>query len=187
MSSTLLVFTILACEIAFWLVLVLGLTCRYVFRMNRLSSLLLYSIPMIDLILLAATVVDLRAGSVATFAHGLAAAYLGFTLAFGRVTINWADGTFARLFAGGPATVKPPSHGLELLLYELKWFGRCLLAVSVTILLSYLAIVLVNDPSRTEAFEIWMRIPLITASLWFVFGPLWSLVFCWFPKAYRES
>ncbi len=182
MSSTLLLFTILACEIAFWLFLVLGLTSRYIFKMNRLSSFLLYSIPIIDLILLAATVVDLRAGSVATFAHGLAAAYLGFTIAFGRITIEWADGVFARRFADGPPAVKPPGHGWELLLYELKWFGRCLLAVSVTILLSYLAILLVDDPSRTEAFELWMQLPLITASFWFVFGPLWSLLFCWFPR-----
>ena len=186
MNTTLLLIVILACEIAFWLVLILGLTCRYIFRMNRLSSFLLYSIPIIDLLLLAATVVDLRAGSVATFAHGLAAAYLGFTIAFGRVTIDWADRTFARLFAGGPTAVKPPSHGLKLLLFELKWFARCLLAVSVTIFLSYLAIVLVDDPSKTAAFELWMQIPLITASLWFVFGPLWSLLFCWFPKPDKD-
>jgi hypothetical protein len=52
-------------------------------------------------ILLAATVVDLRSESVATFAHGLAAAYLGFSIAFGGVTIEWADGVFARRFTGG--------------------------------------------------------------------------------------
>lgn len=182
MTSTILLFTILACEIAFWLVLILGLTCRYIFKLGRFSALLLYCIPIIDLILLAATVVDLRAGSVATMAHGLAAAYLGFTVAFGKVTIDWADGVFARRFADGPAAAKPPSLGLELLLYELKWFGRCVLAASITISLSYLAIVLVNDPTRTEAFELWIQLPLVTAGLWFVFGPLWSLVFCWFPK-----
>lgn len=183
MSSTFLLFVILACEIAFWVVMVLGLSCRYIFKLTRLSTILLYSIPIIDLILLAATVVDLRAGSIATFAHGLAAAYLGFTVAFGRVTIDWADGVFARRFANGPAATKPPSHGLDRLLFELKWFGRCLIAVSITILLSYLAIVLVDDPTRTKAFEEWMELPLITASLWFVFGPLWSLVFNWFPKS----
>jgi len=183
MGSTILLVTILACEIAFWLFLAAGLACRYLLKWDRISSFLLYSIPIIDLILLAATVFDLRSGSVATFAHGLAAAYLGFTIAFGRVTINWADAAFARRFAGGPAALMPPSHGLDLLLFELKWFGRCLLAVAVTILLSYLAIVLVNDPSRTEAFEMWMRLPLITAGLWFLFGPLWSLLFYWSPKS----
>jgi hypothetical protein len=183
MGSTFLLITIFACEIAFWLFLAAGLTCRYLIDWKRLSSFLLYSIPIIDLILLVATVIDLRSGSVATFAHGLAAAYLGFTIAFGRVTIDWADVAFARRFAGGPAATKSPAHGLDLLLFELKWFGRCLLAVAVTILLSYLAIVLVDDPSRTEAFENWMRLPLITAGLWFLFGPLWSLLFYWSPKS----
>jgi len=183
MGSTLLLITIIACEIAFWLFLAAGLCCRYLLNWNRVSAFLLYSIPIIDLILLAATIVDLRSGSVATFVHGLAAAYLGFTIAFGRVTIDWADGAFARRFAGGTAAIKPPSHGIDLLLFELKWFGRCLVAVAVTIFLSYLAIVLVNDASKTEAFEMWMRLPLITAGLWFLFGPLWSLLFYWSPKS----
>jgi hypothetical protein len=183
MSSTILLITIFACEVAFWLFLAAGLTCRYLLNWNRISSFLLYSIPIIDLILLAATVFDLRSGSVAALAHGLAAAYLGFTIAFGRVTIDWADAAFARRFAGGLAASKPPNHGLDLLLFELKWFGRCMLAVAVTISLSYLAIVLVNDPSRTEALEIWMRLPLVTAGLWFLFGPLWGLLFYWSGKS----
>ena len=41
-------------------------------------------VPLLDLVLLAATVLDLRAGSTATFVHGLAAAYIGFSVAFGR-------------------------------------------------------------------------------------------------------
>ena len=182
MSSTILLTTIVACEIAFWLFLVVGLTCRYVLKWSRTSSFLLCSIPLIDMVLLAATVVDLRSGSVATFAHGLAAAYLGFTIAFGRVTVDWADGAFARRFSGGIAATKPPSYGLDLLVFELMWFGRCMLAVVVTILLSYLAIVVVDDAAKTEAFELWTKLPLITAGLWFLFGPLWSLLFYWSPK-----
>lgn len=183
MGSTILLVAIISCEIAFWLFLVVGLSCRYVFSWVRLSSFLLYSIPLIDLVLLIATVIDLRSGSVATFAHGLAAAYLGFTIAFGRVTIDWADKVFARRFAGAAAPVKPPSHGLELLVYEIKWFGRCLLAAAVTIVLSYLAIVVVDDPTKTLAFDLWMKLPLITTGLWFLFGPLWSLLFYWSPKS----
>ena len=134
-------------------------------------------------ILLAATAVDLRSESVATFAHGLAAAYLGFSIAFGGVTIEWADGVFARRFTGGSAAEKPPSHGRALLLFELRWFGRCLVAVAVTIFLPCLAIVLVNDSSKTEAFEVWMQLPLITAGLWFLFAPLWRLVFYRSPRS----
>ena len=185
MSSTLLLFTILACEIAFWVFLAAGLIFRYLFKLDRLSSILLYCIPLIDLILLAATVVDLRSGQEATFAHGLAAAYLGFTVAFGKVTINGADKAFARRFANGPPAVKPPTYGKALLLHELKWFGRCLLAASITVSLSLLAIAFINDPSKTEAFEVSIQLSISTVGFWFFFGPLWSLVFYWFPRSQK--
>lgn len=183
MSSELLIFTIVFCEVAFWVFLVVGLGFRYILKWDRLSRALLYSIPLIDLVLLSATVIDLRAGAVATFAHGLAAAYLGFTLAFGKITINWADRAFARRFANGPAEVVPPSHGLALFKHELKWFGRCILACAITMSLAYLAILLVNDESKTEELEAWIAIPISTSALWFIFGPLWSLLFYWRPRA----
>ena len=181
MSANIIFFLIVGCEVAFWLFLVAGLSSRYIFRRQKLSRVLLYLVPWVDVVLLAAVIVDLRAGAVATFAHGLAAAYLGFTVAFGKATLAWADRVFAHKFADGPAPVKPPSYGLELLKYELKWFGRCLLAVAVTITLSFLAIYLVDEPTRTDAFLIWTQLPLITATLWFIFGPLWAL-FYWRPE-----
>ncbi len=186
-ASTILLL-IVGCEIAFWLFLLGGLSARYVFRRERLSTVLLYMVPWIDVVLLLAVIVDLRAGSIATFAHGLAAAYIGFTVAFGRATLDWADRLFAHRFADGPELEKPPSYGVELFKYEMKLFGRCLLAVGITILLSYVAIALVGDPSKTEAFQLWTQLPLITAGLWFLFGPVWSAVFSWRPpKSADES
>ena len=181
MLSSMILFLIVGCEMAFWLFLISGLSARYIFGKQKLSTVLLYLVPWIDVVLLIAVVVDLRSGTVATFAHGLAAAYIGFTVAFGKATLNWADRVFAHRFSGGPEPEKPPSHGPELLKYEMRWFGRCLLAVSTTIVLSYVAIVLVNDPARTEAFELWMKMPLISAALWLVFGPIWSALFYWRP------
>lgn len=187
MVSSVILVLIVSCEIAFWLFLVAGLSARYVFRRLALSRGLLHLVPWVDVVLLLAVIIDLRAGSVATFAHGLAAAYIGFTVAFGRKTLDWADGVFAYRFADGPKPAKPPSHGLDLLKYELKWFGRCLVAVGTTILLSYVAILLVGDSSKTEAFELWTRLPLITAGLWFLFGPLWSAMFYWRPPKPKEN
>lgn len=43
---------------------------------------LLMSLPVIDVLLLAFTALDLRAGSAATVAHGLATVYVGFTVAW---------------------------------------------------------------------------------------------------------
>lgn len=179
MLASLILILIVSCEVAFWLVLIAGLSARYIFKRQKLSKALLCLVPWIDVILLIAVVLDLRSGAVATFAHGLAAAYIGFTVAFGKSTLAWVDRVFAHRFSDGPKPATPPTHGRELFLYELKWFGRCLLAVSVTIALSFAAIIAVNDPAKTAALNLWTKAPLITAALWFVFGPLWSVLFHW--------
>lgn len=188
MSSSFILWIILACEIGFWVFLLFGLCARYVWQWRTVSTVALYLVPWIDVVLLLAVIADLRAGSVATFAHGLAAAYIGFTFGFGRATLAWADRTFAHRFAGGPKPEKPPSYGKALFVSELRWFGRCLVAVLTTMALAQLAIVLVDDPSRTEAFLLWARLPLVTAVLWLLFGPVWSVAFHWrAPKTGRNA
>ena len=120
MQSTVIITLIIACEIAFWVFLAAGLSARYLFQREQLSKALLYAVPWIDVVLLIAVIIDLRSGSVATFAHGLAAAYIGFTIAFGKPTLAWADRQFAYRFANGTKPQKPPTHGYPLLKYELK-------------------------------------------------------------------
>lgn len=71
---------IIACEISFWVVLLLGLTTRYLLRMPRLGAALLLCVPLVDLALLLATLFHLRSGATADWADGLAALYLGFTI-----------------------------------------------------------------------------------------------------------
>ncbi len=117
MESSTLLLIIIVCEIGFWVLLLSGLACRYLFSWRALSTFLLACVPLVDLILLGATVIDLRNGATATFAHGLAAAYIGFTVGFGGATVTWADRKFAYHFADGDAPVKPPSHGRELLVF----------------------------------------------------------------------
>ncbi len=147
---------------------------------------MLACVPFIDLILLGATVLDLRMGATATFAHGLAAAYIGFTVAFGSITIRWADNWFARRFAGAAKLPSPPTHGWKRVKYEFTLWGRCLLAAFVMCLLLAAAIALVNDPLRTEELHLWFGVALSSSSLWFLFGPLWSLAFSWrTPKSDR--
>ncbi len=168
---------LVGCEAAFWVLLFSGLAARYVVQWPRVSGLLLLCVPLIDVVLLALTVVDLSRGAIATFAHGLAAAYVGFTVAFGATVIRWADERFAHRFAGGPAPLRPPARGWANVLYEIKLWGRCILAVGLTYGLLIGVIAFVNQPSRTEALNIWFRIPLGTVFFWFIFGPLWSLIF----------
>lgn len=168
---------IVGCEAAFWVALFAGLAFRYLLHWRRVSWCLLLCVPLIDVALLAFTVLDLRGGASATFAHGLATAYVGFTVAFGPITISWADQRFAHRFGDGPPPLKPPSRGWASVLHEMKLWARCLVAVCITYILLVAVIEFVGQPSRTEALHEWFRIPLGTAVLWFIFGPLWSLMF----------
>jgi hypothetical protein len=97
---------IVACEIGFWVLLIAGLAARYLLRARTLSRVLLICVPLVDVVLLAATAIDLRRGGQAGFTHGLAAVYIGVSLAFGHQLISRADQRFAHRVLGGPT---PPT------------------------------------------------------------------------------
>lgn len=177
MQSSKLYWLIAGCEIAFWVVLFLGLAVRYLSRRKKLSQALLLSLPVLDVALLGFTALDLRSGAPATFAHGLAAAYVGFTVAFGGIAVAWADRQFAHRFAGAPIPPAAPTRGWPALRYELLLWFRCLVAVAITLVLLSALIAFVNDDTATEALREWFRIPIGCAFFWFIFGPLWTLLF----------
>lgn len=168
---------IVGCEVGFWVVLALALAARYMLRRDKLSRLLLLALPALDVLLLAFTAWDLRSGASATFAHGLAAAYVGFTVAFGSVAVAWADQHFAHWFAAGPRPTKPPTQRWPALRYELGLWFRCIAAATVTTVLVALLIAIVDDPARTEHLNEWFRIAFGSVVFWFIFGPLWTAVF----------
>lgn len=93
---------IIACEILFWVLVFSGLACRYLWKQTKLSNLLLLLTPLVDLVLLAATIVSLRGGAEATLAHALAAVYIGVSIGYGHRMISTADTWFSFRFAGGP-------------------------------------------------------------------------------------
>ena len=168
---------IVGCEAAFWVVLVAALAARYLLKRERLSRVLLLTLPAIDLLLLAFTAVDLRSGTPATFAHGLATAYVGFTVAFGPIAVKWADSHFAHRFAAGPAPIKAPDRGWPLVWYDLQLWFRSIVAWIITVALLVALIAFIDDEATTQALHQWFRIALSSVVLWFVFGPIWSLVF----------
>ena len=171
-----LVFVIVASEIAFWLLLLSGLTARYLFRRGRLSVALLVGAPLVDLVLLVATVIDLSRGATAGAAHGLAAAYIGFSVAFGHSLIRWTDERFAHRFAGGPPPWRPPRGGPERVRYEWREFGKAMLAWAIGSGLLLAAIAIVGDAERTEALQGWvLRLTMVVAiwSLWPITHTLW--------------
>lgn len=140
---------IIACEIGFWAFVLLGLVARYALQWRRVSTVLLAMVPVIDIVLLAAVVINLRGGGTATFFHGLAALYLGVSIAYGHKMIKWADVRFARLFAQGPAPIRlyGSNHAKE------SWrdVARTTLAVGIAAAILWLLTVLVDDADRTRA------------------------------------
>ncbi len=171
-----LVVVIIAAEVAFWVLLAAGLLARYPLRRRRLGGVLLASVPLVDLVLLGATVLHLGQGARAEAAHGLAAAYLGFSLAFGPSAVRWADERFAHRFAGGPAPWRPPRSGRDRARHEWREFGKALLAWAISCGLLLLAIALVGDAERTGALQAWItRLTLVVAvwSLWPITCTLW--------------
>jgi hypothetical protein len=176
-TSTHLYWLIVGCEVSFWLVLLAALAVRYLFRRERLSRRLLLALPALDLLLLVFTVEDLRSGTHATFAHGLAAAYVGFTVAFGPIAVTWADQRFAHLFAGGPKPSGPPRQRWPAVRYELGLWIRCIIAAAITMVLLVAMIAIVDNDPITGALREWFRIAIGCVIFWFVFGPVWTVLF----------
>lgn len=153
---------IVFCEVVFWVVLLAGLAARYLLRRQRLGAALLAGAPLVDLVLLTATALDLRSGGTATVAHSLAAVYIGVSVGFGHSMVRWADvrfaHRFAHRFAGGPAPAPKPRHGAAHAAYERAGWLRHLLAWAVGVGLMGLAVVVVGDSERTSALVDMMRL-----------------------------
>ncbi|MEH1011743.1 hypothetical protein V6U90_01255 [Micromonospora sp. CPCC 206060] len=174
---------IAACEIGFWVLLGAGLAVRYLLRRPRLGAALLVGVPLVDLVLFVATVADLRRGATATFAHGLAAAYLGFSVAFGHSMIRWADQRFAHRFAGGPPPVRPPRSGWARTRHEWREWGKGVLGWAVACALLGAGILLVDDPDRSAELQAWILRLTTAIVIWLVIFPLWETIF---PRRHRS-
>lgn len=162
-------------EVAFWLFLVGGLVARYPLKMRRTSVAMLAAVPLIDLAVLIATVIDLARGAPANFSHGLAAVYLGFSIVFGPSMIRWADARFAHRFAGGP---RPPRlRGREKARREWIDWGKCVLSCAIAAALLLAAILIIGEPAQVEPLWEWMpRLGTLTA-IWLLTGPVWVEAF----------
>ncbi|HET6298096.1 MAG TPA: 2TM domain-containing protein [Kribbella sp.] len=118
---------IAACEIGFWVLLAAGMVTRYLLRLPKVGMVLLASVPLVDVVLLVASIVDLRRGAEPSFNHSLAAIFIGISVAFGHSSIKWADGWAAHKFAGAPRPVKPAKGSREKVRRERRgWFKHLL-------------------------------------------------------------
>ncbi|WP_030860430.1 hypothetical protein [Streptomyces sp. NRRL S-37] len=146
---------IAACEIGFWVLLAAGLACRYLLRMPRTGLALLLCEPLLEVVLLVATALDLKNGAEPNWTHGLAALYIGYTVGHGHRTVKWLDGHAAHRLGGAPKPLGPPRYGMARARHEAKvWLGTLTAAVVATALLQF-AIWYVDDPSRVTSLESW--------------------------------
>ncbi|MEK5232388.1 hypothetical protein MHB42_11525 [Lysinibacillus sp. FSL K6-0232] len=113
---------IIAAEIAFWIVIILGLISRYVLKMPKLSIFFFALTPVIDLVLIILTTIDLKRGTPASASHGIAAIYIGVSIAYGKTMIAWADEKFQQWFF--KKSKKTPLTGKAKGLHEVKMLVR---------------------------------------------------------------
>ncbi|OEU85710.1 hypothetical protein DB35_12940 [Streptomyces abyssalis] len=146
---------IIICEVAFWVLLAAGLALRYVARMPRTGAAVLLCEPLLEVILLIVTAIDLRGGAEPDWKHGLAAVYIGFTATHGHYMIKWADGHFLHRFGGGPPPVKPPRYGMPRAVHEWKMSARAIGAAAIAAGLLQLAKWYVDDAGQSESLQMW--------------------------------
>jgi len=122
---------IAACEIGFWVLLAAGLATRYLLRLPKAGMILLAAVPLVDVVMLVAGVIDIRRGGEPSFTHSLAAIFIGVSVGFGHQTLKWADRWAAHYLGGAPRPVKPPKRGPERARRERAGWYRHLLAYAV--------------------------------------------------------
>ncbi|MFX4291732.1 hypothetical protein [Streptomyces bohaiensis] len=141
---------VVAAEIGFWLVLGAGLAARYLLHRPRAGAALLLCVPLIDVLLLTATAVDLARGAEPGPRHVLAALYLGFTVAYGHRLIRWADAHAAHRAGRGPRPAKPPARGRERIRLELVLWRQTVVAAALAAVVLQMLTVVAADGARAD-------------------------------------
>jgi hypothetical protein len=168
---------IVGCEVGLWVLLGLGMTLRYVIRLRRTSTAVLAGIPLLDVVLVIATAIDLHRGAEVGLVHVLAGFYLGSSLAFGPAIVRWADVRFAHSFADGPAPRRVPRHGPERVAHLMREWYRVLGTVAIASAVLVMLILFFAAPPEDQAsLWAWLGRAWAVVGLWYMFGPLWETV-----------
>lgn len=149
--------TIIACEIGFWVVILLGLITRYLFKREKLGFFFLALTPVIDSLLLIVTATDLHNGAIATQAHAIAAIYLGVSIAFGKSMIRWADDRFVYYIqkqGSKPVRKTGLAHARHSMKGSLQHVGAFLIGAAFLVAMIYF----IDDPSRSEALSSMLKV-----------------------------
>lgn len=167
---------IIVCEVAFWVAIVAGLTARYPLRRPRLGAGLLIMAPVIDIVLLALVTVDLLSGATASWHHGLAALYIGVSIAYGHRMVAWLDAKFASRFRGAPP--RPRLAGVAYTVACWKDVGRTLLAAAIAGAILGGLLVIVGAPERTGELRGFFPVLAVIIGI----DLLWAVSYTIWPK-----
>lgn len=156
---------ILAGEALFWISLLAGLCLRYLLRWRTASTVLLVATPVIDIVIIGLTYIDLQRGAASDFSHGMAAFYVGFSIVFGPEVIARVDRRFARRHSDIAAAPPVPTRT------SLSSWLRCLTASSITLALLIGGIAIAG---WADSFWLiyWSVVTVFTAVSWAVVGPM---------------
>ncbi|WP_229837873.1 hypothetical protein [Cellvibrio zantedeschiae] len=146
-------------------------------KFPKTSKAVLLCVPLLDLILLVATAIDLHHGATAEFAHGLAAVYLGFTVVYGGPLIKWLDQYAAYKFQSGEKIEAEQKYGWSHTLDEWKQWLKGVAAGAIAAALLFLAISYVNQPEKTKLLYDWFQYIFWVLLIWLVCWPVWYSLF----------
>ncbi|MGW2113373.1 hypothetical protein [Streptomyces sp. NPDC001948] len=169
---------IVLCEVAFWVLLAAGLALRYLAKKPRLGAAVLLCEPLLEVVLLVVTAMDLKNGAQPDWKHGLAAVYIGFTVGLGHSTIRWVDARVAHRFAGGPPPVRPPKYGMARAVHEWKVAARWTVAAVTALALLQAAVWYVGGDGDVSSLQAWQQKMLFVIGLNVVIAGSYTL----FPK-----
>nr|WP_241265522.1 hypothetical protein [Streptomyces boncukensis] len=146
---------IVICEVGFWVLLAAGLALRYVAKMPRTGAAVLLCEPLLEVVLLIVTAIDLKNGADPDFRHGLAAVYIGFSITYGHYMVTWADRHFVHRVLKGPRPAKPPRYGMARALHEWKHCLRTVGAAAIAAGLLQCAVWYVDNADQSESLRGW--------------------------------
>ena len=159
------------CEIAFWALLLSGLTVRYALRRPRAGAALLWCVPLVDVALCGFVAVALARGARADWTYGLAAVYAGFSVALGPEVIRWAD---RRVSGRKPSML---TGGAERMAAEWRRFARCVLACGLAAAGLGALVLIAGDTDRSRALWEdggWFTQLGAICAVWLLLGPGWT-------------
>lgn len=151
---------IILAEVLMWVCIGLVIFARYKLENKPLSIFFFLLMIVVNIVLLILTSLDLKNGGDATFAHGLAAIYIGISIAFGRSMIRYADNLYKEYILKYWVQKEKPTEKQKVMTT-----AQHLLAYVIGASLLYAMIEYVNDASQTKILISFIKIWTIVMAI----------------------